>query len=110
MSDERVTNSGRPPEQEGSAPAPINPATGQHGDHWVLSAEERAKGFVRPVRDSYRHVKCGGVTRMPQAIAQTYARQPGFYGQTFCVDCSAYLPVGEHGEFVWLDDGKKMGV
>lgn len=104
-----TTASGRPPEQAGSAPAPIDPATGQHGDHWVLSEEERAKGFVRPVRDKYKHLKCGGLTRMPTTIAETYSRQPSFYSSTFCVDCRAYLPVGEAGEFVWLDDGTKVG-
>src|SRR4051794_8569721 len=47
----KVTLSGRLPEEWGSgAPAPIDPATGMHKDYWVLSAEERAKGFVRPVR------------------------------------------------------------
>ena len=55
--EQRTTTSGRPPEQENAgAPAPIDPATGQHKDYWILSKEERAKGFVRPVRTSYRHV------------------------------------------------------
>lgn len=31
-------------------------ANGQQRDYVVLSAEERARGFVRPVRHSYRHV------------------------------------------------------
>jgi hypothetical protein len=26
-----------------------------HSDYWVLSDEERAKGFIRPVRHSYAH-------------------------------------------------------
>lgn len=30
--------------------------TGMHSDYIVLTEEERAKGFVRPVRRSYRHV------------------------------------------------------
>jgi len=34
----------------------INPNTGQQKGYIVLSEEERAKGFVRPVRRSYRHV------------------------------------------------------
>ncbi len=38
----------------------------------VLSEDERAKGFVRPVRRSYRHVECGTVTTMSQALAETY--------------------------------------
>lgn len=74
----------------------------------VLSEEERAKGFVRPVRTSYRHETCGAVTTMGRALAETYARQPTFYGATFCVACSMHRPVGLHGEFVWLD-GSKVG-
>lgn len=109
MSEEKATASGRPPEQEGSAPAPINPATGQHRDHWVLSEAERAKGFIRPVRDTYKHEVCGTTTRMGRPIAETYARKPSFYGATFCVACGDYSPVGEHGKFVWLDDGTKVG-
>lgn len=34
----------------------INPATGMQKGYVVLSEEERAKGFVRPVRTTYRHV------------------------------------------------------
>lgn len=74
----------------------------------VLSDEERAKGFVRPVRRSYVHTVCGTATTMGQAIAETYARDPSFYGATFCVRCSKHRPVGEHGEFVW-NDGSKVG-
>lgn len=131
---------------------------GQQKDYVVLSAEERAKGFVRPVRRSYRHVGmpepaqalrdltddertryqqygyvkfqpypdypekssiagrfwtqaeldkvgkgCGTVTTMSQAIAETYARDPGFYGATFCCGCGKHLPIGKVGEFVWDD-------
>jgi hypothetical protein len=45
---------------------------------------------------------------MSQAIAETYAREPGFYGATYCVNCQIHRPVGERGEFVW-DDGTKVG-
>lgn len=43
------------------------------------------------------------------AIAETYARQPSFYGATYCVHCQMHLPVGEHGEFIW-EDRSKVGV
>lgn len=46
---------------------------------------------------------CGGTTTMGQPIAETYARQPGFYGGTFCATCGAHFPVGRDGEFVWAD-------
>ena len=35
---------------------------GQQKDYVVLSAEERAKGFVRPVRYSYRHIGLPAIT------------------------------------------------
>lgn len=121
----------------------------------MLSDEERAKGFVRPVRRSYKHVGlqtknpmrdltdkehelydsegyvkfeiyptgsnavgkfwtqadldnrgCGTVTTMAQAIAETYARSPHFYGATYCTGCQKHLPVAE---FIWIDDGTVVG-
>jgi hypothetical protein len=74
----------------------------------VLSDEERAAGFVRPVRTSYVHEVCGTTTTMGLAIAETYARIPGFYGSTYCVACQMHRPVGALGEFVW-PDGTKVG-
>lgn len=65
--------------------------------------------FIRPVRTSYKHLTCGAVTTMAVAIAETYARKPWFYGATYCTRCRMHLPVGENGEFVWLDDGTKVG-
>lgn len=130
----------------------IDPATGMQKAYVVLSQEERAKGFVRPVRRSYRHrglklpanlrdlspqekekyaefgwVKyedyedqskslgrywtldelaraqrgCGAITTMGQAIAETYAREPRFYGKTFCCACQAHYPIEE---FTWVDN------
>lgn len=35
---------------------------GQQKDYVVLTASERAKGFVRPYRDAYRHLTCGKIT------------------------------------------------
>jgi hypothetical protein len=133
---------------------------GMQRNYLVLSEEERSKGFVRPVRVSYRHVGppgpahplrdltederaryavpgyakheqypeghalvgrfwtqerldkagkgCQSVTTMGRALAETYARQPDFYGGTFCVTCGTHLPVGADGEFVWLD-GSRVG-
>lgn len=132
---------------------------GQQKGYVVLTPEERAKGFVRPVRRSYRHVGlsgpqhplrdlteeetkqyakygyvkfeeypegessvlgtywtqdrldrigkgCGTVTTMAQSIAETYARDPKFYGGTFCVGCGKHLPVEE---FVWEGTDEKVG-
>mgnify|MGYP000169699929 FL=1 len=87
----------------------IDPKTGMQKDYVVLSAEERAKGFVRPVRRSYIHLKCGVVTTMGHALAETYARQPDFYSATFCCGCGAHFPVGEDGEFIWDGTKEKVG-
>lgn len=85
------------------------PRAGQQKAYVVLSDEERAKGFVRPVRRSYVHDKCGTLTTMGQSIAETYARDPYFYGGTFCCGCCAHFPVGENGEFTWDKSAEKVG-
>ena len=140
----------------------INRTTGQQRGYVVLSAEERAKGFVRPLRLKYVHVGppgprfelrdltddekvryaetgyvkfevypesesprtgrfwtqedldsigkgCGAVTVMHRSIAETYARDPNFYGGTFCVGCRTHLAIGEHGEFVWEGTNDRVG-
>jgi len=132
-------------------------STGMQKAYLVLSDEERAKGFVRPLRREYKHVGvrpkhptralteeeleryakfgyvafepypdsrsaatgrfwtqaqldsgCGTTTMMGYELAATYVRDPSFYGGTFCCRCGAHFPVGEHGEFEWLD-GTKVG-
>lgn len=100
--------------------------TGQHDGYIVLCPDERAKGFIRPYRDAYKHVGrsqvlvsddgtefqgpvvggCGSVTTMGQALSETYARDPNFYTHTFCVNCNRHLPVAE---FVWTADGQQVG-
>jgi hypothetical protein len=72
----------------------------------VLSQEERAKGFVRPYRDEYKHLTCGSVTTMAVALSETYARNPKFYGATYCVACRMHRPVAE---FTWVADGQVVG-
>lgn len=159
------TTDGKPPADfDGPAPQPVkNDGSGQHAAYWILSAAEREKGFVRPVRESYQHVGkptpayplrdltpeeaatfadvgyvkyeeypwcedssllgrfwtqdeldrigkgCGTVTRMSRAIAETYARNPHYYGSTMCVGCRTHLPVGADGEFVWTDTTERVG-
>jgi hypothetical protein len=80
--------------------------TGQHKGYIVLCPDERAKGFVRPYRDAYKHLTCRSVTTMGFALSETYARNPAFYGKTFCVTCNKHLPVTE---FVWVVDGLQVG-
>lgn len=132
------------------APVPQNKA------YLILSEEERAKGFVRPLRRSYKHVGaplkyplldltpeqheqydrynyvkfeaypeselpltgkywtqkeldlrgCNGVTTMGLALCETYARNPKFYGSTYCCNCGMHRPVSE---FVWVEDSSIVG-
>ena len=104
----KATLSGKPvpPGAEEGAPGPIDPATGQHTDYYVLPQEERRKGFLRPYRDSYRHKACGTVTSMGRDLSETYARDPKYYGATFCCGCRTHFPVSE---FTWTADGKVVG-
>lgn len=151
-----TTNPEDPRLGRGSDAAPA----GMNAAYLVLPEEDRAKGFVRPVRRSYKHVGpaghsrtlrdlsaeeaerfaafgyvkfepypetelpvtgrywtqvdldraqaggCGAVTTMAQAIAETYARDPKFYGATFCATCQTHRPVAE---FLWVDDNTTVG-
>ena len=130
---------------------------GQNVKYLVLSEEERAKGFVRPLRRTYIHVGrrppsnlrplteeekerysqygyvayeegddpdscvrgrfwtqeelealaniCNARTTMSYELAATYARDPKFYGATFCCECGKHFRVSE---FVW-EDGTVVG-
>ncbi len=105
----------------------INPLTGQQKGYVVLNAEERSKGFVRPVRRTYTHIGkgakfdggvllergvggCGTNTSMALSIAETFARTAGsgkcFYDGTFCATCCTHLPLNE---FVWEGTSEIVG-
>lgn len=79
---------------------------GMQKDYVVLCPEERAKGFVRPVRRTYRHKTCNSTTTMGAALAETYARDPGFYSGTFCCHCGAHFPLNQ---FVWEGTDEQVG-
>ena len=102
------------------------PNLGQAPVYLVLPKAERDKGFIRPLRRTYVHMRdegevstrktdfiydkstagCGGVaTSMGLALSETYARDPKFYGYTFCTGCRTHRPVSE---FDW-DDGTVVG-
>jgi len=98
--DPRLTHGADP------ADAPSQP---QADVYLVLSEDERARGFVRPVRRSYVHTTCGIRTTMGTALAETYARDPAFYGATYCAGCGRHRPVGPDGEFVWDGTTEKVG-
>lgn len=84
----------------------------------VLPEQDRAKGFVRPLRHSYIHVGvggselalvapgCGVQTTMSREISETYARDPNFYGSTYCCGCGMHLPIEQ---FIWDGDEQVVG-
>jgi hypothetical protein len=97
----------------------IDPISGQQLNYVVLTDEERAKGFIRPVRMGYTHAGrnptfvvgttwnqleslgeggCGSYTRIVREIAETYARDIGFYTETFCAGCRKHRPLNQ---FYW---------
>ncbi len=85
----------------------VDRGDGQNKAYLVLSDAELAKGFVRPVRDSYVHIKgCKSLTKMGYKLAETYARDPSFYGATYCCSCGKHFPVDE---FVWDGTDLKVG-
>lgn len=78
----------------------------QHDVYLILSDEERAKGFIRPLHRGYIHKTCGTLTTMALALCETYARDPKFYGATYCCGCSKHLPVSE---FLWDGTNQEVG-
>ena len=102
----------------GTTTDPTDPRLGHGADdepqdqnevYLVMSEDERKRGFVRPVRTKYVHSAsggCGGVTTMGLAIAETYARDPHFYGSTYCVHCRMHLPVSQ---FTWDGTDQLVG-
>jgi hypothetical protein len=95
VSDRQLTT-GEPVPEDGSH-MKLRP-DGQQEGYVVLTPEERAKGFIQPVRNKYVHKTCGVVTRMGDALSETYARDPWFYSGTFCVGCGTHFPLAE---FTW---------
>ncbi len=73
------------------------------GDDTVTGRYWKAKDLARIERG------CGASTRMALPLAETYARDPSFYGSTFCVGCKDYWPVGMTGEFVWDGTDQLVG-
>jgi hypothetical protein len=102
MNTDRMLTDGSPVPDDGSH-RQIRP-DGQQVGYVVLTDEERAKGFIKPVRMSYVHKKCGFSTKMGRKIAETYARDPRFYDGTFCVQCAKHFQLRE---FTW-EDGEPM--
>ena len=104
------TTDGEPPDPgrwDAPAPKPIDPKTGQHGAYYVLPPVERVQEFLRPYRTTYKHLMCGATTSMSRPLAETFARDPGYYsGGTFCYACCKHFPLKE---FVWDGTDETVG-
>jgi hypothetical protein len=57
----------------------------------------------RPIRYAYYHERCQSITEMPAPAAETFARNPSFYGAVDCKKCFGSFDVDE---FLWVQDGK----
>lgn len=75
---------------------------GQYENHPTVGDGE----FQQPVRDTYVHEECGQRTTMNQDLAESVARDPGYYSKTFCATCGDYYPVEQ---FHWKADGEPWG-
>lgn len=72
----------------------------------VLVDEYGNPAYKQPIRNKYRHKRCGIVTMMRgDDLCFTYATNPHYYGRTFCVGCHNHLPLDE---FVWEPDEVPM--
>lgn len=52
---------------------------------------------------------CRETTVMGLELSETYARNPYFYGSTYCVGCQMHRPVGRYGEFIWVGTTDRVG-
>jgi hypothetical protein len=77
MSDRQLT-SGEPVPEDGSH-RELRP-DGQQKGYVVLTPEERAKGFVKPVRKSYTHV---GAPAAPANLRDLTPKEVELYGSTY---------------------------
>jgi hypothetical protein len=92
---------------------PIRPVTSEEKELWqneYVAFEPYPDGSIGKGRfwtqsQLDRH-GCGTETIMGRELSETYARDPNFYGQTYCVGCQMHLPVDE---FVWSADGEVVG-
>lgn len=84
----------------------IDPATGMQKGYVVLSDEDRANGFVRALRNSYVHSKCGVETRLHFRIAETFARDPKYYSGTYCAGCKSHFNLDQ---FNWSGTTEIVG-
>lgn len=74
-----------------------------------VSAAERSRGFVKPVRRIYVHDKCGVKTNLSMDMAERFAADPNFYEGAFCDNCRQHFYFGQPGGSFHWDGGEKLG-
>lgn len=79
---------------------------------YVRMSDARIAGTpaIRPYRRMIRHLTCMTVTEMHEKMAQTIAREPGFYKALFCAKCGKHFKIGADGEFIWKDSDARVGI
>ena len=79
---------------------------GQQNEYVTLHPTGRYEGSLTGVPQSYRHPKCGVVTRMPEEIIRSYLVNPFLYGAgSFCCGCGEHIP---EQELFWYETGQNM--
>jgi hypothetical protein len=79
---------------------------GQQVSYMTLPPEERFRGSLDQVPKAYMHVRCRGVTLMPEDIIRTYLINPYFYGaSSFCTGCGQHV---RQSELVWQETGESL--
>jgi hypothetical protein len=79
----------------------------------ALTEDEKKAGLIRPLRRKYIHFHCGKVSTlqppkpgMTLDTAETFAKDPAFFGSMLCQNCGMHFRCVESGErrFGWCDD------
>lgn len=98
---------------------PLRPLTEEennsYGEYYIGfepfgdESSKAGKFWTQDQIDAVNRGGCGTVTSMSLPLAETYARNPSFYGATFCVGCNKHLEVGKYGEFIWDGTDERVG-
>ena len=72
----------------------------------IYDKDGKRLGGKYVTEEDFKSGGCGVLTKMGMDIAETYARDPKFYGSTYCVGCKMHLPVEE---FCWDGTDEKVG-
>lgn len=89
-------------------PHPDRAALDRAGTTARLTAYEKARAYARPHWHSYQHAACGEVTHLRYddevvGLAQNPRRPARARKGLWCASCKAMFPVGNNGEFYWVN-------